>query len=134
MIDPNVIVMLVSLLAAGAVAGVTTGLFGVGGGFIIVPTLIAILPIFTGEYEAMVHTAVGTSLASIIVSSMRAVQIHRKKWSGRFQRAESLGAMACLRRLRWHLARLKDGLSDADSRLRHRGVGVFGVLYIPPIL
>lgn len=78
MIDPDVIIMLASLLAAGAVAGVTTGLFGVGGGFIIVPTLIAILPIFTGEYEAMVHTAVGTSLASIIVSSVRAVQTHRK--------------------------------------------------------
>lgn len=77
-IDPNLIVMLISLLAAGAVAGVTTGLFGVGGGFIIVPTLIAILPIFTGEYEAMVHTAVGTSLASIIVSSVRAVQTHRR--------------------------------------------------------
>ena len=41
-IDPEIILMLCSLLGAGAVAGITTGLFGVGGGFIIVPTLLAI--------------------------------------------------------------------------------------------
>ena len=50
-IDPDIILMLCSLLGAGAVAGITTGLFGVGGGFIIVPTLLAILPMFTGDNE-----------------------------------------------------------------------------------
>lgn len=77
-IDPDIILMLCSLLGAGAVAGITTGLFGVGGGFIIVPTLLAILPMFTGDNDGLVHTAIGTSLASIIVSSFRAVQTHRK--------------------------------------------------------
>ena len=77
-IDPDIILMLCSLLGAGAIAGITTGLFGVGGGFIIVPTLLAILPMFTGDNEGLVHTAIGTSLASIIVSSFRAVQTHRK--------------------------------------------------------
>ena len=77
-IDPDIILMLCSLLGAGAVAGITTGLFGVGGGFIIVPTLLAILPMFAGDSDGLVHTAIGTSLASIIVSSFRAVQTHRK--------------------------------------------------------
>ena len=77
-IDPDIILMLCSLLGAGAIAGITTGLFGVGGGFIIVPTLLAILPMFTGDNDGLVHTAIGTSLASIIVSSFRAVQTHRK--------------------------------------------------------
>ena len=77
-IDPEIILMLCSLLGAGAVAGITTGLFGVGGGFIIVPTLLAILPMFTDNSDGLVHTAIGTSLASIIVSSFRAVQTHRK--------------------------------------------------------
>ena len=77
-IDLDIILMLCSLLGAGAIAGITTGLFGVGGGFIIVPTLLAILPMFTGDNDGLVHTAIGTSLASIIVSSFRAVQTHRK--------------------------------------------------------
>ena len=77
-IDPDIILMLCSLLGAGAIAGITTGLFGVGGGFIIVPTLLAILPMFTGDNDGLVHTAIGTSLASIIVSSFRAVQTYRK--------------------------------------------------------
>ena len=77
-IDPDIILMLCSLLGAGAVAGITTGLFGVGGGFIIVPTLLVILPMFTDNSDGLVHTAIGTSLASIIVSSFRAVQTHRK--------------------------------------------------------
>ena len=77
-IDPDIILMLFSLLGAGAIAGITTGLFGVGGGFIIVPTLLAILPMFTADNDGLVHTAIGTSLASIIVSSFRAVQTHRK--------------------------------------------------------
>ena len=77
-IDPDIILMLCSLLGAGAIAGITTGLFGVGGGFIIVPTLLAILPMFMSDNDGLVHTAIGTSLASIIVSSFRAVQTHRK--------------------------------------------------------
>lgn len=73
----DTLVMVLTLLGAGGIAGITTGLFGVGGGFIIVPTLLAILPIFTDTPDTLVHTAVGTSLASIIVSSVRAVQAHR---------------------------------------------------------
>ena len=60
-IDPDIILML-CVPGAGAVAGITTGLFGVGGGFIIVPTLPAILPMFTGDNDGLVHTAIGTSL------------------------------------------------------------------------
>ena len=61
-IDPDIILMLCSLLGAGAIAGITTGLFGVGGGFIIVPTLLAILPMFTGDNDGLVHTASGPLL------------------------------------------------------------------------
>ena len=74
----DTLVMVLTLLGAGGIAGITTGLFGVGGGFIIVPTLLAVLPIFTDAPDTLVHTAVGTSLASIIVSSVRAVQAHRR--------------------------------------------------------
>ncbi len=47
-------------LAIGAVAGVLSGLFGVGGGVLIVPALIYLL-----KMDA--HTAVGTSLGALLL-------------------------------------------------------------------
>ena len=67
------------LCAAGAIAGITSGLFGIGGGFVVVPVLLAILPLFGGADDQLIHVAIGTSLASIVISSARAVQAHRAR-------------------------------------------------------
>ena len=67
-----------ALLATGCVAGITAGLFGVGGGFIVVPALLAVLPLFGADPDTNIYVAIGTSLATIIVSSARAVQAHHK--------------------------------------------------------
>ena len=57
--------------ALGVAIGMIAGLFGVGGGFLIVPTLTFIgLPI---------HTAIGTSLACIAISSFASAYTHVKK-------------------------------------------------------
>ena len=56
-------------VAAGAAVGFVTGLFGVGGGFLIVPTL-AIALAFT------MRTAVGTSLVIITATSLVGLGIH----------------------------------------------------------
>ena len=56
-------------LVAGAAVGFLTGFFGVGGGFLIVPTL-AIALAFT------MRTAVGTSLAIITVTSLIGLAAH----------------------------------------------------------
>ena len=56
-------------LAAGVAIGFVTGFFGVGGGFLIVPTL-AIALAFT------MRTAVGTSLAIITATSLLALLVH----------------------------------------------------------
>ena len=56
-------------LVAGAAVGFVTGLFGVGGGFLVVPTL-AIALAFT------MRTAVGTSLAIITASSLLGLAAH----------------------------------------------------------
>ncbi len=74
----EVLTLVAVMLAAGCVAGLTTGLFGVGGGFIIVPTLLVVLPYFPGDPAQHIYIAIGTSLASIVVSSARAVQAHAK--------------------------------------------------------
>ena len=56
-------------LAAGLVVGLLTGFFGVGGGFIIVPTL-AVALLFS------MRTAIGTSLAIITATSILGVLAH----------------------------------------------------------
>jgi len=80
---------LVSLLAAmcltGAVAGITAGLFGNGGGFVVVPALLAVLPLFSDAGSQLVYVAIGTSLASIVVSSARSVQAHHRRGAVDFQ-------------------------------------------------
>ena len=62
------------------IAGTLAGLFGVGGGLIIVPALV-----FVFDYnnsiptELKMHIALGTSLATIIVTSMSSVRAHHKR-------------------------------------------------------
>jgi uncharacterized membrane protein YfcA len=75
----DIILVVIALLGAGAVSGVTAGLFGVGGGFIVVPALLAVFPLFGETNEKHIFVAIGTSLATIIVSSARSVQAHAKR-------------------------------------------------------
>lgn len=56
-------------LAAGVLVGFLTGFFGVGGGFIIVPTLAVAL-------SFSMRSAIGTSLAIITTTSMLGVIVH----------------------------------------------------------
>ena len=70
---------LVALLAAGLFAGFTAGLFGVGGGFVVVPALVIVLPLLGGSKEAMTHVAIGTSAATIIITSIRSLRSHAKR-------------------------------------------------------
>ena len=71
--------LLVLLIAAGAIAGLTAGLFGNGGGFAVVPALVLLFSILGIESENLIFVAVGTSLACIIFSSARALISHNKK-------------------------------------------------------
>ena len=67
-----------SYLLLGAFAGTIAGLLGVGGGLIIVPVLVFI---FTGHQfasDVIVHIAVGTSLASIVVTSISSTWAHHR--------------------------------------------------------
>jgi uncharacterized membrane protein YfcA len=58
-----------SLAAVGTLAGAFSGLFGVGGGIVIVPMLIALF----GYGERL---ATGTSLAAIVLIALLAVTLH----------------------------------------------------------
>lgn len=68
-----------ALLAAGLGAGFAGGLFGIGGGFVVVPALTLILPMLGTSAEQVMHVAIGTSLATIIFTSLRSVSSHARR-------------------------------------------------------
>ena len=63
-------------LLLGAFVGVVAGLLGVGGGLIIVPVLILLFQQFGFSADIMTHLAVGTSLATIMLTSISSVRAH----------------------------------------------------------
>lgn len=73
------IILISAMLSAGAFAGLLAGLFGIGGGLIIVPTLLYVFRAIGVSPENTVHLAIGTSLATVIITSLRATQAHAKK-------------------------------------------------------
>lgn len=70
---------------AGAFAGVCAGLFGIGGGMIIVPALVWIFTAYNFSSEVVTHLAVGTSLATIIVTSISSLTAHNKRGGVRWE-------------------------------------------------
>lgn len=66
-------------LLAGTVAGVCAGLFGVGGGLIIVPALVWIFTAYGMPLDVVAHVAVGTALATIILTSISSMSAHHKR-------------------------------------------------------
>jgi hypothetical protein len=82
---------LLTYLITGAVVGVAAGLLGIGGGLLIVPVLSTVFLIFLDVTE-VVHLAIGTSLATILVTSFSSVRAHH-----------NLGAV------RWDIVKLLTG-------------------------
>jgi hypothetical protein len=66
-------------LAVGAFAGTLAGLLGVGGGLIIVPVLVVILHSQGVADAVIVHLAIGTSLATIALTSLSSVAAHHRR-------------------------------------------------------
>jgi uncharacterized membrane protein YfcA len=64
--------------ATGLFSGLLAGLFGVGGGIVIVPVLFYILPLFDVPADTQMKVAVATSLATIIPTSIVSA---RKHWA-----------------------------------------------------
>ncbi|MEJ7935680.1 sulfite exporter TauE/SafE family protein [Sphingobium sp. AN558] len=79
------LVPLVAMLGAGLLAGFAAGLFGIGGGFVVVPALFVVLPLLGGTHEAIAHVAIGTSAATIIVTSIRSLLAHAKRGAVEFE-------------------------------------------------
>ncbi len=66
-------------LPLGILVGIIAGLFGVGGGLIIVPALAAIFSYLGYNPSSIMHLAIGTSLATIIFTSISSIWAHNKR-------------------------------------------------------
>ncbi|MDI6027342.1 sulfite exporter TauE/SafE family protein [Corticibacterium sp. UT-5YL-CI-8] len=75
----DLILLAVSLLAAGAITGLLAGVFGVGGGAVAVPVLYELFRILEVPEEVRMPLCIGTSLAIIIPTSIRSFRAHFAK-------------------------------------------------------
>ncbi len=101
--SPEIVWFLAGLIAAGLFAGFVGGLFGIGGGAIVVPALYLIFTALGVDEAVRMHVAVGTSLSTIIATSWRSLTTHRqagavdfdvlKKWGPWIMAGAVAGAM-----------------------------------------
>lgn len=68
----------ITLIVAGLVAGSIGGLFGVGGGAVLVPVLYQFFIALEVDESIRMQLAVGTSLGIIVPTSLRSLQSHLK--------------------------------------------------------
>ena len=70
---------LMAFLLLGAFVGFMAGLLGIGGGAIMVPVLTSLFVLQGIAPENVVHLALGTSMASIIFTSIASLRAHHAK-------------------------------------------------------
>jgi uncharacterized protein len=71
--------LVVAIVVAGVVTGVLAGLFGIGGGAVIVPVLYEVFRVLGVPEEVRMQLCVGTSLAIIVPTAIRSYLTHRAK-------------------------------------------------------
>ncbi|MGQ3043372.1 MAG: sulfite exporter TauE/SafE family protein [Brevundimonas aurantiaca] len=74
----EIALLVLALIGAGLFGGIIAGLFGVGGGTVLVPVLFYAFTVLGVGGEGDLHTAIGTSLATIVVTALRSLAAHRK--------------------------------------------------------
>jgi uncharacterized membrane protein YfcA len=75
----SLLILIIILPLAGAITGVLAGLFGVGGGALMVPVLYETFGFLGYPDTVRMPLAVGTSLAIIIPTSYRSYQAHKAR-------------------------------------------------------
>jgi uncharacterized membrane protein YfcA len=81
----NLLALGVALFIAGGIVGFLAGLFGIGGGTVIVPVLYEAFGWFAVPEDVRMPLCIGTSLAVIVPTSISAFATHRKRGAVDFQ-------------------------------------------------
>jgi len=71
--------LLIELLIIGLLAGYLAGFLGIGGGFVVVPALTYLFLQDPATAPWAIHMAVGTSLATMLVTSLSSIIAHHRK-------------------------------------------------------
>jgi uncharacterized protein len=66
-------------MAAGTVSGLLAGVFGIGGGAVIVPVLFEAFRLLGVPHEVRMQLCIGTSLAIVVPTSLRSYRVHRER-------------------------------------------------------
>jgi len=74
-----ILTVLISCLVLGSIVGFLAGLLGIGGGLIIVPALVYLLPMVGVSSDVVMPIALGTSLGAIVITSTIAALAHHRK-------------------------------------------------------
>ncbi|TKT79156.1 sulfite exporter TauE/SafE family protein [Aquamicrobium sp. LC103] len=68
-----------AIAGAGVVAGLLAGIFGIGGGAVLVPVFYQVLGLLGVDESVRMHLSVGSSLAIIIPTSIRSFTAHKAR-------------------------------------------------------
>ena len=68
-----------AVIVAGSVSGILAGLFGIGGGTVIVPALYEVFRILGVPEDIRMQLCIGTSLAIMVPTSIRSYVAHRSR-------------------------------------------------------
>ncbi|GAW95344.1 MULTISPECIES: sulfite exporter TauE/SafE family protein [Colwellia] len=74
-----ILTVLIFCLVLGSIVGFLAGLLGIGGGLIIVPALVYLLPLVGVSSEIVMPVALGTSLGAIVITSASAAFAHHRQ-------------------------------------------------------
>lgn len=71
--------LVAAILVAGVITGLLAGMFGIGGGAVIVPVLYEVFSLLSVPDTVRMQLCVGTSIAIIVPTTMRSYLAHRAK-------------------------------------------------------
>ena len=69
---------LLAYAALGSASGIMAGLLGVGGGLVIVPVLVWLFSLQGFDQSVIAHAAIGSSLATIVATSVSSTAAHHR--------------------------------------------------------
>lgn len=75
----EIVLLAIWIAGAGALVGILAGLFGIGGGAVIVPVLYEVFGVLGVPEELRIQLCIGTSLAIIVPTTVRSYQVHKAK-------------------------------------------------------